>query len=347
MTAPKEHPSPRAIRGARWAPALVLTLALAPAGCFESNPQPSPGGADGQVTVLEDTVGPGADMGAPDPADSAADLSLADGAAMDASPSDSVVPPDTNDPGCPAAHPWLIQPGNWDCDLPPGTACAWPAEGCAAGVKPDNVCTCIEKPGGELRFDCTRPFHNCLPLTDSHVSDGTTRPKPEHRETAETCEATPTPRADAVCEDYPSPVDKPPECETDADCAETGARCLETWDGMGTSLCRCHAAECTEDADCPGMGVCECGWTEIAASWCDGPSAPCHHDCLPADCRTDADCGTTQLCSPSEDFCGWTTVGYHCHDPEVVECFSDWECMGWQCIHEGTGWICNQAPPCD
>jgi hypothetical protein len=257
-------------------------------------------------------------------------------------------------PACPEVHPWLSEPQTWKCDLPDGTVCTWPAEGCAHDEKPDNVCTCVEY-GGDLRFECERPFHNCLPLEGSDVPEGTlTRPMPKHREVAKTCETTLEPRADPICTpSRPRGADHKSECTADADCEGDGARCLDEWQGMGETLCTCHVPECFQDADCPGAAVCSCGKTENAQSvHCEGPTGKsCLHECLLSDCQTDADCGEGKLCSASWDICGWQKVGYHCHDPEVAECFSHWECMGaqhWGCNHKkGTGWICQERPMCD
>lgn len=254
--------------------------------------------------------------------------------------------------GCPVVHPWLTEPQMWKCDLPAGTVCSWPAEGCDFGQKPDNPCTCVDH-SGKLWFECERPFHNCLPLEGSDVPEGTlTRPLPAHREIAEACEPTLEPRADPTCTNsQPGVGDPEDECTTDADCEGGGARCLDEWQGMGATLCTCHTPDCFEDADCPGMGVCSCGKTD-ASCYCSGPShKSCLHKCLFSDCRTDTDCGEGKFCSPSWDDCGWQIQGYHCHAPEVAECFNSWECMGadhWGCNFEkGKGWICQEMPMCD
>jgi len=316
-------------RGMFWMLVVAVHVLV---GCPETTPKPDP-----EADVQNPDTGDAADILEVTGQDTTT-LEMTDGGAS----------------GCPTVHPWLADPMSWDCDLPIGTVCTWAAESCEPGAKPDNVCTCLERPGGDLEFECVRPFHNCLPLEGSDVPAGTlVRPLPKHRESPEPCEATPEAREEAVCSDLPMPADRAPECEGDADCDEAGARCLETWQGMGASLCTCHTAECIEDTDCPGLAVCSCGQTAVSASYCGGPShKPCHHECLPSDCQTDADCGEGKLCSPSWDICGWHKNGYFCHDPETAECFNDWECMddkgNWGCIHEnGTGWTCNQPPPCD
>jgi len=260
---------------------------------------------------------------------------------------------DPCEPACPDIHPWLTKPQSWKCDLPDGTVCTWPAEGCEPGKKPDNVCTCVDH-SGKPWFECLRPFYNCLPLEGSEVPEGTlTRPAPKHREVAEVCESTLEPRSNPTCTpSYPGVGDLLNGCTADAECEGDGARCLDEWQGMGETLCTCHTPQCFEDADCPGTAVCNCGKTgNSPAQYCGGPSHKlCLHECLFSDCRTDADCGEAKLCSPSWDICGWQIVGYHCHDPAAAECFSNWECMGenWGCNFEkGKGWGCEEAPMCD
>jgi len=334
-----------------------LVLALWLVGCIESNPQPSPeAGAEvyvpvgmdaaGLADVTERTDGRTQDVVAADADAVGKDMETIDVITMD------VADQADADDGCPQVHPWLTVPQTWKCDLPDGTVCSWPAEGCAPEEKPDNVCTCIEY-GGDLRFECERPFHNCLPLEGSDVPEGTlTRPLPKHREVAEACESTLEQREDPICTNsQPGVGDPENECTTDVECEGDGARCLDEWQGMGATLCTCHAPDCFEDAACPGMGVCSCGKTD-ATYFCGGPShKSCLHKCLFSDCQTDADCGEGKFCSPSWDDCGWQKLGYHCHDPDVVECFSPWECMGaehWGCNFEkGKGWTCQEMPMCD
>ena len=334
-----------------------LVLALWLVGCLESNPQPSPeAGAEVYVPVGMDAasladVAEKKDGGVQDIV--AADVNAAgkDVEILDVDTADVVDQAEVTN-GCPAVHPWLTEPQTWKCDLPDGTVCSWLAEGCEPGEKPDNVCTCVEY-GGDLRFECERPFHNCLPLEGSDVPEGTmTRPLPKHREVAEVCESTMEPRADPTCTNSQDGIGSPEdECETDADCPGDGARCLDEWQGMGATLCTCYTPDCFEDADCPGIGVCSCGKTD--ASWyCGGPShKSCLHKCLFSDCQTDADCGQGKFCSPSWDDCGWQIQGYHCHDPDVAECFNSWECMGadhWGCnFEQGKGWVCQEMPMCD
>ena len=333
----------------------LMAMTLLSAGCSSSD-----NGKTGDVgdTRSQDTTGGGDIEGAQETTGEAQDMVASDTDAGDKVDLDigaaDIADQAGSASGCPALHPWLTEPQSWKCDLPDGTVCSWPAEGCEPGQKPDNVCTCVEY-GGDLRFECERPFHNCLPLEGSDVPEGTlTRPIPNHREVAETCESTLEPRQDPTCiPSRPRNADPENECASDADCEGEGARCLDEWQGMGATLCTCHVPECFEDSDCPGTGVCSCGKTENSGSMhCEGPGGQsCLHECLLSDCQTDADCGEGKFCTASWDICGWQKVGYHCHDPEVAECFSAWECMGeynWGCNFEkGTGWVCQERPMCD
>jgi plasmid stabilization system protein ParE len=259
------------------------------------------------------------------------------------------------DDGCPEENPWLSIPWNtipqsWACNLADGTVCSWPAEGCAPGQKPDNVCTCVDRYGDRV-FECERPFHNCLPLEGTGGGEGTLeRPVPGHRDVAEVCEPTLAPRDDPTCTPRQGPYALEGECQVDSDCAGEGARCLNAWVFAGDTTCRCFSPECHVDADCPGTDVCACGRTDTSGDYCNGPGPSCMHRCRTSDCRTDADCPEGQFCSPSYDECGWTLQGYHCHDPKAAECFSGWECMGWNwgCnFVKSTGWICQEQPLCD
>jgi hypothetical protein len=255
-------------------------------------------------------------------------------------------------PACPAVHPWLAEGQSLDCDLPEGTVCSWPAEGCPEGQKPDNACTC-EMQGNRLRFECERPFYNCLPFEGADIPDGSlTRPAPQHREVAEACTSTFEPRPEPSCTAIQPSMHTPDECTDDTDCEGEGARCLDQWQGMGDTACTCHTSTCQEDIDCTGADVCSCGVTENTGTYCGGPGGDlCLNQCLSSDCRTDADCGPGKVCSPSSDHCGWQTVGYHCHDADIDKCLTDWDCMGneWACIfvEDQEGWGCVLRPMCD
>lgn len=257
--------------------------------------------------------------------------------------------------GCPEEHPWIALPESYsqfDCELPAGAVCSWPAEGCAAGEKPDNVCTCTEYPGGKLRFDCETPFHNCLPLqgVEENPDELKWRRLPEHRPEAAPCAAVVSPRPDMTCEESQTPMGNPdPECVTDEDCGE-GGLCLDSYYFGGETLCQCHTSGCQQDDDCGDGALCLCGvvangeGTPCGSFW----DLPCGHQCLPSTCRTDADCGEGGYCSPSTGICGLVAKSYHCHHPEAPECLTNWECFDENCVYsDGEGWICEEIPMCD
>lgn len=254
---------------------------------------------------------------------------------------------------CPASHPRILNPDllpPWPCDLPVGTVCTWPAEACGTDQKPENTCTCVVE-GGAKHFDCTRPFHNCLPLQDGSTPGHLlTRPLPIHRETPQGCQSTVTPRNEACSPSRAGMADE--TCNTDADCEDPEARCLDSYvpGAGGGTACQCFVPECLADSECPDDNVCLCGATaNDLRTPCGGFfGTPCLHKCIPAECKTDSDCGQGGLCSPSEDQCGWQVEYYACHHQEAAECFSDWECMGWLCrFQQETGWSCEQPPVCD
>ena len=132
--------------------------------------------------------------------------------------------------GCPDRHPWMALPlsySQFDCELPAGTVCSWPAEECAVGEKPDNVCTCTAK----QRFECETPFHNCLPLygIEENPDELRWRHLPKHRPEAAPCAPVVSPRPDVTCQNSRSPSGNPdPECATDEDCGD-GGLCLDSY----------------------------------------------------------------------------------------------------------------------
>ncbi len=337
---------------------IAAALTLLFVGCIESNPQPSPhtGKDTWSVADTRAEVGPGiGDVVGP-----------ADGAAVWDHAAEDAVADGVGD-GCPERHPWLAR-GEWSlwpwspgCELPEGTVCSWPAEGCEPGAKPDNVCTCLSKPGGGKRFECVLPVHNCLPLSESDSpypvlgpAGEILRPRPANRAAGEVCASTLEPRGEACVHSRAPAAGAEDTCATDADCEGEGARCLdsyplEAWTDGGT-LCQCYVPACLDDSGCEEGTLCRCGVTANGEGTpCGGYfGKPCLHQCIPAGCRTDADCGDGGFCSPSRDGCGWQIEGYHCHHPDAAECFSDWECMGAQCRHEdGDGWICDWPLLCD
>lgn len=105
----------------------------------------------------------------------------------------------------------------------------------------------------------------------------------------------------------------PSDCMSDAECVSAeGAQglCLDTpepWDG-----CHCSYG-CASDADCAADEAC----------FCDGP----HSRCIPAQCRTDTDCPSGELCGLNElaHGCGGSSLSLSCTTPED-ECRADTDC---------------------
>jgi hypothetical protein len=93
------------------------------------------------------------------------------------------------------------------------------------------------------------------------------------------------------------------------------------------------ADECTVDTDCSGGGVCSCA----------GNTFEYAHEtrnlCVPANCRTDADCGA-YMCSPSDSSGGpfYGVQGYYCHTAHDT-CTVDSEC-----VQNGQQGYCMFAP---
>jgi hypothetical protein len=246
-------------------------------------------------------------------------------------------------PRCPTLVPHLWY-ASWYTDLPNGTVCAYPAEACAPGTLPDNVCT-VDR--GD--FVCSVPFHNCLPLRQEGVYGLFFRELPAHRPAAVACPSTDGPSESPGCQSLGGYADA---CADDADCGAS-ERCLETHYFGAETVCQCHASQCQEDADCGDQAVCRCGETSDPGWGGCATGQSCMHQCAPAACRVDADCGAGRLCSPSFGPCGVVVQGYHCHDPSVDECFSDLECgaYGWgyggRCRYLDGGWRCEDVPVCD
>ena len=211
-------------------------------------------------------------------------------------------------PGCPAAHPYIALPNSYSqfsCDgLSDGDVCAWPAEGCVPGAKPDNVCVCSQY-GPQMRFTCETPFYNCLPLygIDENPDGLKWRRMPKHRPEAALCAPVISPRPDMACQHSYSPSGNPePECVTDEDCGD-GGLCLDSYYFGSETLCQCHTSECLVDDDCGDSALCLCGvvangeGTPCGSFW----DIPCGHQCLPSTCWIDADCGEGGYCSASMD----------------------------------------------
>jgi hypothetical protein len=145
-----------------------------------------------------------------------------------------------------------------------------------------------------------------------------------HRAAANTCASDPRPPG------YTNPdpdAGRSGECERDADCTKgKNGRCSTP--GHAQSMCTYDM--CMNDAECGANKVCQCG---------NGNS------CLPANCRTDLDCGGLG-CSPTgATSCGNMsgTVGYYCHT-KTDDCTENSDCKeGGMCVYQPTvsHWTCS------
>ena len=120
------------------------------------------------------------------------------------------------------------------------------------------------------------------------------------------------------------------DCATDADCTDAArGRCRPY--PMGG--CFCGPSRCTSDDECGDGYACGCNEASWSASRTD-PDAfdPNRIDtddvCLPAECRTEGDCGGLPcMLSPDYQFCGLDALhsGLFCATDED-ECRSDADC---------------------
>jgi hypothetical protein len=145
-----------------------------------------------------------------------------------------------------------------------------------------------------------------------------------------------------------------PTCMTDADCTAMGSSCgagcrLTCFESQGVKRCASYGGECFRDSDCSAgeNGRCfnsrenrQCTYDEcFSDSECSlgGPCAcggrysgdPGPNVCMAGNCRTDADCPSTNYCSPTQGECGsyGGIIGYYCHTPSDT-CVDDAECVG-------------------
>ncbi|HWZ90125.1 MAG TPA: hypothetical protein VNW92_14780 [Polyangiaceae bacterium] len=111
------------------------------------------------------------------------------------------------------------------------------------------------------------------------------------------------------------------QCKSDADCtAGKNGRCYLNSDPC---LTICSYDQCLTDADCAeGPCVCRPSGSDLVSNVC-----------LPgSNCRTDADCGGCEYCSPSvvlpsQPYCGPTILTYACHTAND-ECIDPSDCPG-------------------
>jgi hypothetical protein len=130
----------------------------------------------------------------------------------------------------------------------------------------------------------------------------------------------------ATASDAGAPSNGGTGCRSDADCTEgKNGRC---GNGQGIAYI-CTYDQCSVDSDCTGGTVCNCNPTYGNA-------------CIPANCKTDADCGTGFTCAATYDTtCGAYDgiAGYYCHSAKD-DCQSTCDCSN--CSWGGTEgkWIC-------
>jgi len=114
-------------------------------------------------------------------------------------------------------------------------------------------------------------------------------------------------------------------CNTDADCmvdaANTGPHCVEH---------ACGVDQCLADSECPSNQLCVC------ATMAGVGLAARYSECVPAACRTDADCGAGNYCVASRGTCG-SVEGYNCtsnRDTCVDPAKDCTACGGNICVYE-------------
>lgn len=156
-----------------------------------------------------------------------------------------------------------------------------------------------------------------------------------HREIAVAC---------AFADERPSCLVGDGACSTDGDCG-TGA-CLPTSLAAGSCVC---IDPCTTDDDCGAAEACLCR-SGFAAGPQGGETFFERSMCIPADCRTDADCPTGSLCGLSMDPCS-LGESLHCHTNDD-ECHGFEDCSGpnqgmcgWNEIEQR--WTCFSFGACE
>ena len=153
--------------------------------------------------------------------------------------------------------------------------------------------------------------------------------------------------AGAMCDDQRSSREPTPDgpvdgeyiqCDSHDDCTsgENGRCTGNSHDGW-----YCTYDACSEDSGCGTGKVCLCsgGWRSD------------HNVCVSGNCQTDADCGDTGYCSPTQGDCGeyGGTVGFYCHTCED-ECVDDTDCgdgdpWGSTCRYNPSAgkWTCSDS----
>jgi hypothetical protein len=127
-------------------------------------------------------------------------------------------------------------------------------------------------------------------------------------------------------------------CMHDADCTMgTNGRC--NMNMTGAVFCRCTYDVCAHDTDCMTGQTCACHGADLHQG---------SNECVPGNCRVDADCGASGYCSPTIGGCGGL-VGYYCHTAADT-CIDDGDCNGslQACEYDGTAmhWACTNRMFC-
>ena len=147
-------------------------------------------------------------------------------------------------------------------------------------------------------------------------------------------------RANAVaCGPSPAPSDPPSNssadaCRVQSDCVKQGKNGHCVFDHhLGSNACEYD--QCLSDSDCNG-GACLC-----ADSSNDGSRFT--NACLPAECRTDADCGQDGFCVLAFTAC--SLDGYYCSRPTDA-CSPSRACAEGQCVYDtdNHAWLCSTIP---
>ena len=248
-----------------------------------------------------------------------------------------------NPSSCPAPHTLSAALDGQPCPAAAAGDVCWYAK---TDPGPDRlVCTCLDQ-----RWSCrapAAPAEACALPADAPRPATAPLPAASLAPTAACADPATAPR-DASC--VPGQQDDGRFCATHADCGAPGVLCLDshTW-GAG-SACTCTSSACLSSADCPEGTLCQCGSIDPAQRCGGWTGLPCGHRCVPADCRSDADCAPGGRCAASYDVCGWQVERYACRYPDRDGCWTDDECgLGAQCRYSpaAASWCCAAVPVCD
>jgi hypothetical protein len=163
-----------------------------------------------------------------------------------------------------------------------------------------------------------------------------------HRAQAQACPTGAAPATDAGVTIMPA---APMACSKDADCTDAGGNAPGT--GLVCFQGLCSYDQCATDQDCMNGGVCICRGNTFWGSW----GHPSSNSCVPANCRSDADCGPGAWCAPTVNLaCGrfYGVQGYYCHTCDDA-CTDDSDCPAHDtgpagyCAYDTTvgHWVCG------